>query len=147
MNKSKVITAFMTDLKEKRRNLVEELNALRSELGNDDKNTSGDKHETSRAMNQIEQERIGKQITQLDEQIDQLQSLPLEPASKIITGSLIQLNEQWFLISSGLGKKVIGSETVFSLSLESPLGKELKGKETGEIISFNGNSMKIGSLL
>jgi transcription elongation GreA/GreB family factor len=147
MNKIEVISAFLLELKGKRQALVEELSSLREGLMSDSKNTSGDKHETSRAMNQIEQERIGKLLSQVDEQIEQLKSIHPKPTELVNTGSLLSLNGQWFFIASGMGKKMIGEKNVFSLSLQSPLGEILKGKRLGDRVSFNGSMQVIEELL
>jgi hypothetical protein len=147
MNKIEVISAFLLELKGKRQALVEELGSLREGLMGDSKNTSGDKHETSRAMNQIEQERIGKLLSQVDEQIEQLKSIHPKPTELVNTGSLLSLNGQWFFIASGMGKKMIGEKVVFSLSLQSPLGEILKGKRQGDRVSFNGSMQVIEEIL
>ena len=146
MNKTDVITAFREDLQQKRKRLIDELAALREGLIDDSKNSSGDKHETSRAMNQIEQERIGKQLIQLDEQIEHMQSITTQPSKTVTNGSLVRLNDQWFLVAGGLGKQLIHEKPVFSLSLQSPLGELLKGKGIGETISFNGNTFLINEI-
>jgi hypothetical protein len=147
MNKIEVISAFLLELKGKRQALAEELGSLREGLMGDSKNTSGDKHETSRAMNQIEQERIGKLLSQVDEQIEQLKSIHPKPTELVNTGSLLSLNGQWFFIASGMGKKMIGEKVVFSLSLQSPLGEILKGKRQGDRVSFNGSMQVIEEIL
>lgn len=62
MKKSDVIFELRNTLSLKALTLEEELNDIKEALFQDSKSTAGDKHETSRAMAQLEQEKLGKQL-------------------------------------------------------------------------------------
>lgn len=92
-----------------------------TEAGNNEtKSTAGDKHETSRAMMQIEQEKLGKQLKELQEQKYELEKTDLSKTSKqIAKGTLIQSDKGFLFLSIGLGKIVVDGKTVFAVSPQS----------------------------
>jgi hypothetical protein len=112
--------------------LLKELETLREDVAGDTKSTAGDKHETGRAMNQLEQERILGQLQLIRSQVSTIQkidcSLKLETVS---FGSLIESNLGYFLISVGIGQLSFEGTTVFCIGQEAPISKFLLGKSVG----------------
>ena len=66
-------------LRQKDATLRDELAELTASLQDDTKSSAGDKHETSRAMNQLEQEKINKRIADNIDLLQALQSLRYFP--------------------------------------------------------------------
>ncbi len=128
-----------------RRILTERIQSLRQQLHelvegakNDSKSTAGDKHETARAMMQIEQEKLANQLNLLLQQEQTLQRIDPESKSEIIVnGSLVKTNQGWIYISIPLGKIVVEGEGVMCLSAQSPLGQKLIGKRVNETLLVN----------
>ena len=115
------------------------LDDLRESIVNETKSTAGDKYETARAMLQIEQENVTKQMTELLEQKTQLEKLSMIDASDtVIKGSLVKTDRGHLFISIALGKIKVSDQTVVALSPQSPLGKQLMGLRTGENAMMNG---------
>lgn len=120
-----------------------------SESGNDEtKSSAGDKHETGRAMMQLEQEKNGKQL----QEVLELQKLfekidPSKKARKAELGALVLTDKQNFYISISAGKMIVDNETYWSLSPQAPLAKKLMGLSEGEKMEFNGNSYRINKIL
>lgn len=111
---------------------------------NNTKSSAGDKHETARAMMQIELENNQKQLQQSLALKQELSKINLERKySKVDFGSLVITNKGKYFISIGIGKVEVENEIVFAISLASPIGQQLKGKQKGESISFNGNQIEI----
>lgn len=59
-------------------------------------------------------------------------------------GSVVETSENYYYISVAVGKIVLDEgSTVFAISTEAPIYKEMKGKKAGETFSFNGKEHKI----
>lgn len=111
---------------------------------NDTKSSAGDKHETARAMVQIE---IDKSEDQLKKTIDlqsELLSLNLEKQyKKIEKGCLVVTNTETFFISIGLGKILFNDSMYYAISLASPIGALIKDKVVGDKVHFNGKEILV----
>ena len=114
---------------------------------NASKSSAGDKHETGRAMVQLEQEKIGNQLLELEAMYNELQKLEHQNTSLTISkGSLIETTSGLFYLSVGLGKVIIENTTFFVLSPQSPFGKQLIGLKKGDVVMFNGKESKINMI-
>ena len=115
------------------------------ESGNDEtKSSAGDKHETGRAMMQLEQEKNGKQL----QEVHELQKLfekiePSKIATKAQLGALVLTDKQNFYISISAGKMIVENETYWAVSPQAPLAKKLIGLSLGEKMEFNGSFFTI----
>ena len=104
------------------------------------KSSSGDKHETSRAMAQLEMEKAGVQYQRLlqeKELQERINSLALNSSTQVSLGSLIQSPKGWFFIGISIGPVKIQGENVVIISAKSPLGAGFIGKTVGQSNSFN----------
>lgn len=120
------------------------LNDVCLSTSEDSKSSAGDKHETSTSMAQLEQEKLSKQIAEFLFQKETLQKInPTTLHHKIDVGSLVNTDKGWFYFSIGLGNVKWENQSVFCLSINSPLGQLLKGKSINDQVSFNGNVTKI----
>jgi hypothetical protein len=109
------------------------------ESGNQDsKSSAGDKHETAKAMLQLEQEKLAKQIQTIEQQTALLyQYAPATKHSSVVSGSLVQTNRGYFYIAVGLGKLSIDNINCFAISAQSPIGQVLLNKQVNDRIVFN----------
>jgi transcription elongation GreA/GreB family factor len=115
---------------------------------NESKSSAGDKYETGRAMLQIELDNLEHQLkNQLELKTEILRVNPELTTEKISFGSLISSTNGTYFIAIGLGKILIGNETVYAISLASPLGQALKGAQKDNTISLNGKSITINHVL
>ena len=106
--------------------------------------TAGDKHNTSRAMMHIEEEKLSQQLAQflkLKKIINKIS--PNKITTSITLGSLIETNNGWLHISIPLGKLIIDKFEVMVVSLISPIGQALNNKEVGDSVQFNGKRWEI----
>ncbi len=119
--------------------LKQQLHELVEGAKNDSKSTAGDKHETARAMMQIEQEKLSNQLTLLLQQEQVLKRIdPNAKSEVVINGSLVKTNQGWIYLSIPLGKIVVDGENVMCLSAQSPLGQKMVGKKADERVNVNG---------
>lgn len=146
--KQKIYQQFQQQLSGKINNLQLQLNDLKESTANETKSTAGDKYETARAMLQIEQDAIRRQLQELLEQQAVFSSINGSTHSiKIIQGSLIKTNRGWFLLSAALGKTTIDNIVITALSSQSPLGKLLLNKTINSAVTVNSISYTIEEIL
>ena len=110
----------------------------------DTKSSAGDKFETGREMMQREMDKLSALIDNTLNSIAKLDRLVDLPASAIISeGSLVETDQDTYFISIGYGKL----DSIFAISIESPLGLELKGKRVGDRIEMRGRHITIKSIV
>jgi transcription elongation GreA/GreB family factor len=114
--------------------------ALQSET----KSSAGDKHETGRAMLQLEMEKASQQLEGISIMNQILSKVDISKTSKIAhLGSVIITNKANYFLSISAGQLSVENNTYFAISISSPIGKLLLGKKENEEVLFNGNLIKI----
>ena len=68
INKSEILTHLNALVDEKIHSIQLRYDDLNNDLSSDHKSSAGDKHETGRAMTQLEQEKLAGQLNQLEQQ-------------------------------------------------------------------------------
>jgi len=117
---------------------------IEESLLEESKSSSGDKHETGRAMLQIDRENAGKQLLEIEKVIQILEKIDVETSSDYVRlGSLIYTDTFNYFISLSLGNVRINESDYLCVALNSPIGLLLLGKKKGEEFYFNGNNYKI----
>lgn len=120
-----------------------------NESGKDEtKSSAGDKHETGRAMMQLEQEKNAKQLIEtleLKKLLDRIN--PNQQSQTAALGSLVITNKEKFYISISAGKLMIDSEIYFAVSPTSPIALKLIGLTTDQEMNFNGSLYLIQQVL
>lgn len=112
------------------------------------KSSAGDKHETGRAMAQIDQENVRKQLHEARELKNALLKInPELHSAKAIAGSIVVTDKNTFYIAVAAGKIEIDGTTIFVLSPASPIGQKLLGLTAGEQMEFNGQVYKVKEVL
>lgn len=113
-----------------------EVESLQQSLGSEAKSTAGDKHETGRAMIQIDMERATAKLHEWRATLANTQRLFSTPAptDQVRLGHAVETDGGWFLLGPPLGKLTAPSgESCFALSAASPLGQLLVGKRQGDV--------------
>lgn len=124
------------------------INDLKEGSENDSKSSAGDKHETSRAMMQIEQEKVGKQLNEVYEMKRFLEKIDASIQNKQVgLGSLIKTNMGYFYIAVALGKIKINNEEIFIISPKSPFGLKLSGATKNMTIKMNANIINVEEVI
>lgn len=136
--KQKIYDTCLQVVNDKIQNFQNTLNDLSEGAKNDSKSSAGDKHETARAMMQLEQEKISKQLDETLSQKAILQKMDVHVKSNHIqNGSLIKTNHGYLFLSIALGKIKTDKTDVIVLSAASPLGVKLLGKEVNSFVEIN----------
>lgn len=138
MNKGAVHAACIQHLNAKITELQDQLENLRNDAAGESKSSAGDKHETARAMAQLEQEQLGRQLKEQEHMLATLLTIEDMATPKTVQlGSLVKTNKGYFYLATALGKLMVETETVYVLSAQSPLGKSLMGKAVDEQFTVN----------
>ncbi|MBT7653646.1 MAG: 3-oxoacyl-ACP synthase [Flavobacteriaceae bacterium] len=134
---------------QKRKNLLEQRkNELQLALTYETKSSAGDKHETGRAMIQIEREKLGNQLLLLEKEFQKLRSLKNHYNTGIVSlGSVVRTDKENFYIALAAGPCDIEIHTYYCISPTSPIGKLLLGKKAKEHINFNSKISTITEIL
>lgn len=128
----------------KRDEISEAIDRVQESLSAEGKSTAGDKHETGRAMLQLEREKLGLQLKNAEAICTILQKIrPTLIHKTIALGSFVKTDAMNFYLSVSMGQYRVDKQTVFAISPQSPIGKLLLGKTINETVSFNGKTQTI----
>ena len=134
--KNAVYQTAIAQLKQKEALLAEERKNIIESILEEEKNSAGDKYETSRENMTQDLNSLEKQIKQgkMDlEELYRLQAIKDTPPT-IQEGALLQLGTDWFLLAVSIGQVKVDDKQVFLLSKNSPLGEMLVGKKKNEAL-------------
>ncbi|MBS1772457.1 MAG: 3-oxoacyl-ACP synthase [Bacteroidetes bacterium] len=115
---------------------------------NETKSSAGDKYETTREMMQQE---IDMNTTRLNKAKAQQQLLNLIPTDKTFTsvqpGAVVKTNNGNFYIAISAGQLIADGEKYYAVSIESPIGLQLKQRKAGDNFALNGKQYTIASVI
>ncbi len=136
--KEQIIAQYVQRIQDKIDAFQDMIVALTEDSKNDSKGSAGDKHETALSMMHIEQEKLNYKLKEYLSENQLFSNIDFnKKSSKVTTGSLVQANENYFLISIALPKIMVQGATVFGISPQSPLAQELMGQEVGHSFKIN----------
>ena len=106
-------------------------------LSSETKSSAGDKHETGRAMLQLEMEKASQQLKGIHEMKSALSKINLNSSDQVKLGSLIITNIANYFLAISAGEIKLENQIYYAISPSSPIGKLLLGKRVGDVILFN----------
>ena len=116
---------------------------IQESLTSETKSSAGDKHETGRAMLQLEREKAGAQLAEVQKLQETLAKITISSSKNIRLGSLISTSQGNYFLSISVGKVTIENISYFAIAANSPIGKLLLGKTAESTFNFNGNEISI----
>lgn len=127
---------------------IKELNSILNDAqeaaNNETKSSAGDKHETGRAMAQLETEKLTTQLTEALKIEQTLQQInPNIVNQQISLGALVITNNGDFYLAAGLGKIEIDNTLYFVISTAAPVGQKLIGLTKNNSFTFNDKKYNI----
>ena len=145
--KRSILDACKEQIEAKINLLHSEFNVYKDAVTNETKSTAGDKHDTSRSMMQLEQEKMGVQLKELQRQKKILDSIETsEPGSQVRLGSIVRTDHGNFFISVFTKPIVVLNETFIPVSLQSPIGQLISKCKPGTDFIFNAKVYRIQSI-
>jgi len=121
---------------------------IQESLQSETKSSAGDKHETGRAMLQLEREKAGQQLAEIQtinqtlSKIDQYKT-----SAKIGLGSIVYTNKAHYFIAISAGTIQFKNEVFYAISANTPIAKLLISKTKGDKIKFRTNNFTITKVI
>jgi hypothetical protein len=138
--------ACLKQLQDKIDILQSEFKVYKEAAANESKSTAGDKHDTSRSMMQLEQEKMGVQLKDLMNQKKVMLSVEQELDNKDSSlGKIIYTNQGNFFISIFAKPIEIDGQLFIPISMQAPVAKLLNSVK-GKSFSFNGKAYNVVSI-
>lgn len=142
--KAQLKEAIIRLLDERIRIAKESMDSAAASKNNETKSTAGDKHETGRAMLQIEKDLNEAQFLKSTALKNELQHIDIDKEfSRAFAGALVYTAQGIYFLSLGIGKIRIDGLDYYAVSLASPIGELLQGKKTGDQFTFQNKSITI----
>ncbi len=121
-----------------------QIKGLQTALDSETKSSAGDKHETGRAMLQLEREKLGQQLAEVQDLDRVMQKIDISTKKTAAAlGSLVKTTKSNYFLAISAGEFKSGDSLNYCVSLNTPIGIMLLGKTVGDSIGFNGSVLKI----
>ena len=122
--------------------------SLLAALDSEGKSSAGDKHETGRAMIQLEREKLAQQRQLNEAAFQQLSALKnKKPSSLIGPGSLVKTSLATYYLAVPANAFVYNEQTIYCISPQSPMAQILLGKKAGDSFTFRDSDHEILEVL
>ncbi len=123
------------------------ITAAEEAMESETKSTSGDKHETGRAMKQLEVEAFGHRLDEALVQKDQLALVDISrPYEKVETGALVYTSFGNFFIAVSADEIMIDNEEYCIISPDSPIAQAMMNLAAGASFSFRNRGVRISNV-
>lgn len=117
---------------------------IQNSLLSETKSSAGDKHETGRAMLQLEREKAGNQLAEIQKLSEVLSKInPQSLHEKATLGSVIYTTKANYFIGISAGELKVEKETFYAISPATPIAQLLISKSVGDIAVFRQMELKI----
>ncbi|SIS38999.1 hypothetical protein SAMN05421766_101371 [Zobellia uliginosa] len=117
---------------------------IQMSLTSETKSSAGDKHETGRAMLQLEREKLGQQLAEAEKMKQVLSKVPKDGNTATVgLGSWVVTARADYFLAISAGEFKSRQKSVYCISAATPIAKLLFGKQIGDTVVFNGQDLKI----
>lgn len=117
---------------------------LQNSLQSETKNSAGDKHETGRAMLQLEREKAGNQLAEIQKLQEAFQKINSQSKhTRVALGSVVKTTQSHYFIAISAGEIVIDDTAFYAISPVTPIAQLLLSKQVGNEITFRETSFTI----
>lgn len=124
------------------------ISEIQESLTSETKSSAGDKHETGRAMLQLEREKAGNQLAEIQKIKEILSKVDVSKTSKSIgLGSVVYTSKANYFIAISAGVLKVQEDSFYAISSNTPIGQLLLGKTIGDVVKFRDEKFKVESVL
>ncbi len=142
--KEKLHNQCLAILDDKIVRMRESIASIEEARNNETKSSAGDKYETTRSMLHLEEEKNKSQLNRIIEQKMILQSIDWKLKKVLVgIGSLVITTQGKYYISAPMGKIGLENETYYCISMSSPIGQKLRGKNISDFVNHGDRSFEI----
>jgi transcription elongation GreA/GreB family factor len=129
-------------------NVQNQIKEIQESLTSETKSSAGDKHETGRAMLQLEREKAGHQLAEIEKLKENLSKVDAKVTSSIVgLGSVVLTSQANYFIAISAGQLEVDSQSFFAISPNTPIGLLLMGKAVGDEVVFREQNFLINSIV
>ena len=126
--------AFIEERLERVQKMIED---IQESLLSETKSSAGDKHETGRAMLQLEREKAGNQLAEIQKIKESFSKIDISKTSKIVgLGSVVFTSKANYFIAISAGELMVDATKFYAISASTPIGQLLLGKKVEDTIVF-----------
>lgn len=147
IDKQKLIDECKSIVVGKLQNIQNAIDSYKVDLNSETKSSAGDKHETGRAMLQLEMEKLGQQYQNVLVQKQVLNKIDISNSQLARIGSVVVVNNNYYFLATSIGQVKLEDKIMMVVSISSPIGKLLLGKKKKDSFIFNGKEMQISAIL
>lgn len=142
-----VIQACIHDIETRIGTINAEYALYRESAAGETKSTAGDKHDTAKAMMQLEQEKLGRQLEVCLQQKKILEQVDAGKVFKQVEfSSIVETDSGNFFISISSREIEVDGHRYIPISIQSPLAKAMLGKTVEGEFTFNNRKYGIVSI-
>jgi transcription elongation GreA/GreB family factor len=128
----------------RRKTIQNTIKEIQESLTSETKSSAGDKHETGRAMLQLEREKLGHQLAEIEKLEESLSKIDTTVNCKTIgLGSIVYTTQANYFIAISSGKMEVNGTEFYAISTNTPIGLLLMGKNVGDEVVFREQNIKI----
>jgi transcription elongation GreA/GreB family factor len=129
-------------------NIQKIIEEIQESLTSETKSSAGDKHETGRAMLQLEREKAGNQLAETQKLQEALSKIDVTKTNNVIgLGSVVYTTQANYFIAISAGELKIDDQTFYAISANTPIGELLIGKQVDDVVSFRDQEFKVVAVL
>ncbi|WP_047548997.1 3-oxoacyl-ACP synthase [Psychroserpens sp. Hel_I_66] len=120
------------------------INEIQESLTSETKSSAGDKHETGRAMLQLEREKAGTQLAEIEKTRQILSKIAISNSSEIVgLGSIVYTTKANYFIAVSAGELLVETNKFYAISANTPISQLILGKKAGDEVQFRDEVFKI----
>lgn len=124
--------------------ITKTIHEIQESLTSETKSSAGDKHETGRAMLQLEREKAGNQLAEIQKIKEVLQKIDTDTHhKKVALGSLVYTSQFNYYLAISAGEIMLENEKFYAISTSTPIAQILLSKTVGEQIQFRSTTFVI----
>ncbi len=129
---------------ERKNKLLVAISEISEALQSETKSSVGDKHETSRARLQSEEEKLHMQLNETNITLNEFDKINTTSSfTRVSLGALVQTNQGYFFIAVAIGKMEVDNINVFVISPISPFALAMKSLRITDCFLYNGKRYEI----
>ena len=124
------------------------ISEIQESLLSETKSSAGDKHETGRAMLQLEREKAGNQLAEIQKTKEVLSKIDITKSLKTTgLGSVVYTTNANYFIAISAGQLEVDNNKFYAISNQTPIAKLLLGKHVDDTFNFRNEVYKIIELI
>jgi len=121
---------------------------IQNALTTETKSSAGDKHETGRAMLQLDREKAGQQLAETQKMKALLDKIKTNnPTPMVSIGSVVYTSQKNYFIAISAGEIRLNNEVFYAISPATPLAQALLSKHVNDHINFRTFNFSIVKIL